>query len=56
MKEQAPTNDYAALKLALRLAISAPDDEKFETCVAYAEELAARLPAWMVKAAQRAVI
>ena len=38
-----PTNDYDALVLALKLAITADTDEKASACVGMAEEIAARL-------------
>ncbi len=34
---QEPTNDYEAVVLALRLAITAPDDEKADECVKIAQ-------------------
>ena len=38
-----PTNDYEALVLALRLAITAPSEAKAAECVAMAEGIAANL-------------
>ena len=39
-----PTNDYEAYNLALRLAITAPTEEKAQECIAMAESIGKRLP------------
>ena len=39
-----PTNDYEAYNLALRLAITAPTEEKAQECIAMAESIGNRLP------------
>ena len=38
------TNDYEAYNLALRLAITAPTEEKSQECIAIAESIGHRLP------------
>ena len=39
-----PTNDYEAYNLALRLAITAPTEEKAQECIDIAEAIGHRLP------------
>ena len=39
-----PTNDYEAYNLALRLAITAPTEEKAQECIKMAESIGNRLP------------
>jgi len=39
-----PTNDYEAYNLALRLAITAPTEDKAQECIAMAESIGNRLP------------
>ena len=38
------TNDYEAYNLALRLAITAPTEDKAQECIAMAESIGNRLP------------
>ena len=46
------TCDFDALVLALKLAITADTDEKSETCVVLAEEIAARMPSDQIEEAK----
>ena len=46
------TGDFDALVLALKLAITADTDEKSETCVVLAEQIAARMPLDQIKEAK----
>ena len=39
-----PTNDYEAYNLALRLAITAPTEEKAQECIDIAEAIGNKLP------------
>ena len=39
-----PTNDYEAYNLALRLAITAPTEQKAQECIDIAEAIGHRLP------------
>ena len=48
-----PTNDYEALVLALRLAITAPSEAKAAECVAMAEGVAANLSELEVERAKK---
>ena len=48
-----PTNDYEALVLALRLAITAPSEAKAAECVAMAEGIAANLSELEVERAKK---
>ena len=46
------TCDFDALVLALKLAITADTDEKSETCVVLAEQIAARMPSDQIEKAK----
>ena len=48
-----PKNDYEALLLALRLAVTAPTEEKSKQCLAMAEEFASKLNDLEVARAKR---
>ena len=48
-----PKNDYEALVLALRLAVTAPTEEKSKQCLAMAEEFASKLNDLEVARAKR---
>ena len=48
-----PANDYEALVLALRLAITAPNDEKSKECLSMAEGFASKLSELEVERAKR---
>jgi len=49
-------NDFEALILALELAITAPDEDKANECVAIAESLATNLTTEQVKLAKKLVL
>ncbi len=48
-----PSNDYEALVLALRLAVTAPNDEKSKECLSMAEEFASKLSELEIERAKR---
>ena len=48
-----PANDYEALVLALRLAVTAPTDEKSQECLSMAEGFASKLSELEVERAKR---
>ncbi len=48
-----PANDYEALVLALRLAVTAPTDEKSKECSSMAEGFASKLSELEVERAKR---
>ena len=48
-----PKNDYEALVIALRLAVTAPSEEKSKQCLAMAEEFASKLNDLEVARAKR---
>lgn len=48
-----PSNDYEALVLALRLAVTAPTDEKSKECLGMAEEFASKLSELEIERAKR---
>ena len=48
-----PANDYEALVLALRLAVTAPTDEKSKECLSMAEGFASKLSELEVERAKR---
>jgi len=53
MEFKAPTNQFDALVLALKLAISAPDQAKAQECIKHAEELTQGLSEIEVERAKR---
>lgn len=48
-----PSNEYEALVLALKLAITAPDDAKATQCVEMAEQIAANMSEIEVERAKK---
>lgn len=48
-----PSNEYDALVLALKLAITAPDDAKATQCVEMAEQIAANMSEIEVERAKK---
>lgn len=52
-KMNKPANDYEALVLALRLAVTAPTDEKSQECLSMAEGFASKLSELEVERAKR---